>query len=161
MITVILFIISFSLFAVSIVGALISLFGLFGVNDVDNCRSHYIPRSDLSRKKFNEDYLEGGVEYFTKKHWEYISLYQILSETFIEKYKDLVDWLYISRCQILSESFIDQNSDKVYWYCISEYQNLSENFILNNLEYININQLEHNRHISKETIEKVEFMKEI
>jgi len=85
-------------------------------------------------------------------NWDYISIYQPLSEAFIEKWKDKVDWDYISVYQILSEAFIkkwqhkvslnwisiyqplseafiEKWQDKVNWYYISMYQSLSETFI--------------------------------
>lgn len=38
-----------------------------------------------------------------KVNWDYISVYQKLSEEFIEKFKDKVIWTYISEYQKLSE----------------------------------------------------------
>ena len=52
----------------------------------------------------------------------------------IEKFFDeninnfVVYWGYISLYQKLSEEFIEKYKDKVYWGCISEYQKLSEEF---------------------------------
>ena len=44
--------------------------------------------------------------------------------------KDKVDWFYISEFQQLSESFIEKYKDKVYyWFCISKYQKLSKAFM--------------------------------
>jgi hypothetical protein len=100
---------------------------------------------DLKNNKYTEEELERYVDDFTEEHWEYISCYQILSEPFIEKFKDLVDWGFISYSQTLSEPFIK----------------LSENFLLNNLEFINTDCLDQNKNISKELIEKIKFMKEI
>jgi hypothetical protein len=141
--------------------------------------------NDLKDKKYTEEELERHVDDFTEKYWGYISrdqtlsepfiekhnknkinwfcisIYQDLSEPFIEKHKNNVDWYNVSKYQILSEPFIIKYKDLVYWYCISEYQNLSENFILNNLEYIDIEELENNKHVPKELLEKVKFMKEL
>ena len=65
----------------------------------------------------------------TEFDWNYINIYQKLSESFIHEHKDLVKWNYISRYQKLSESFIEEHKDFVKWYLISIYQNLSESFI--------------------------------
>ena len=62
-----------------------------------------------------EEVVEKYYYELSDKDWIYISKYQVLSEKFIEKYKDLVDWLYISRYQILSEEFIKKYKDKVSW----------------------------------------------
>jgi hypothetical protein len=116
---------------------------------------------DLKNNKYTEEELERYVDDFTEEHWEYISCYQILSEPFIEKFKDLVDWGFISYSQTLSEPFINRFKDLVDWLWISKYQKLSENFLLNNLEFINTDCLDQNKNISKELIEKIKFMKEI
>jgi hypothetical protein len=61
--------------------------------------------------------------------WGCISKYQKLSEKFIDKFKDRVDWGWISANQQLSEKFIDKFKDQVYWDWISANQKLSEKFI--------------------------------
>ena len=61
--------------------------------------------------------------------WECISMYQKLSEPFIEKYEDRVVWNYVSEYQKLSESFIEKHKDKVNWYNISKQQKLTKSFI--------------------------------
>jgi len=43
--------------------------------------------------------------------------------------KDRVYWNWISMYQTLSESFIREFQDRVNWYCISQYQTLTEEFI--------------------------------
>jgi hypothetical protein len=93
---------------------------------------------NLETKKYSEKELEKYINDFTDVHWFYISEYQVLSEPFIEKYKD-----------------------KLYWSWISGYQKLSENFLLNNLELINIGCLVSNEHVSEEIFKKVKFMKEL
>jgi len=62
-------------------------------------------------------------------NWKYISEYQTLSESFIERYKNKVDWEWISANQKLSEKFIEKHKDKVSWEYISQYQKLSDIFI--------------------------------
>src|SRR5574343_531370 len=53
-------------------------------------------------EKFFDDYV-GKSDNISKYDWCYISIYQKLSESFIEKYNDKVNWGYISEYQILSE----------------------------------------------------------
>src|SRR5574343_217076 len=53
-------------------------------------------------EKFFDDYV-GKSDNISKYNWCYISIYQKLSESFIEKYNDKVNWGYISEYQILSE----------------------------------------------------------
>ena len=67
---------------------------------------------DLIRKKYSEKTLEKYIEYFNYEDWFYISIYQILSEKFIEKHSDKVHWTNISWYQKLSEEFIEKHSDK-------------------------------------------------
>ena len=72
---------------------------------------------------------EGFIEKYSDKFiWHYISAYQTLSEEFIEKHYNKVDWDKISINQKLSEEFIEKYCDNVDWYCISKYQTLSEEF---------------------------------
>ena len=77
-------------------------------------------------QKLSEEFIE---KYCNKVYWYYISVHQTLSEEFIEKYKDKVEWYYISIYQKLSESFIEKHKDKIYWNCILLFQKLSEEFI--------------------------------
>ena len=51
--------------------------------------------------------------------WSCISIYQKLTESFIEKYKDNVNWTYISIYQKLTEYFIEKYNLKISennWY---------------------------------------------
>ena len=68
-------------------------------------------------------------ELIENNEWTYISIYQKLSEEFIEKYQDNVNWDAISAYQKLSEKLIEKYKDKVNWYFISRFQILSENFV--------------------------------
>ena len=83
----------------------------------------YFEVYDIRNKCF--DMLDNNKK---KINWDWISVYQTLSKSFIEKYKDKVDWYCISRYQTLSESFIEKYKNKVNWYCISQYQTLSKEF---------------------------------
>ena len=50
-----------------------------------------------------ERVIEEWKDQLTENDWYIISIYQILSEPFIEKWKDMVDWHNISAWQKLSE----------------------------------------------------------
>ena len=76
-----------------------------------------------------ETVVEGCKDSLAKSDWLCMSLYQILSESFIEKFEDKVHWYCISKYQTLSEPFIEKWKDKIDWYCISAWQTLSERFI--------------------------------
>ena len=69
---------------------------------------------------------------FNSYEWEAISMYQNLSEEFIEKYENELNWLWISYSQKLSERLIEKFEDEVDWYYVSKYQTLSEKFIYKN-----------------------------
>ena len=90
-----------------------------------------IKRMDLIDNKYSIDELEAFIDNneLTYNDWCNISVYQILTETFIEKYSDKIQWYITSAYQILSEAFIDKHSDRVNWYNISYNQILSEPII--------------------------------
>ena len=90
----------------------------------------------------------------TEINWTYISIYQKLSEEFIEKFQYKVDWLVISCCQKLSESFIEKYQDRVDWYDISMYQKLSEEFIEKFQDKVYWNNISMYQKLSEEFIEK-------
>ena len=79
---------------------------------------------DFLNKELNRNYKS-----IDKVNWDYISIYQKLSEDFIREFKNNVDWYRISFNQKLSEDFIREFQNKVYWEYISIYQKLSEDFI--------------------------------
>jgi hypothetical protein len=104
---------------------------------------------DLENKKYQEEILEQYSSKFTMLDWLRISIFQTLSEHFIEKYADKWDWVYISRYQTLSESFMEKYKDKVDWYWISRHQKMSEDFIIKNLDRIRVERLKGNPNVSK------------
>jgi len=77
-------------------------------------------------QKLSEEFIR---EFQDKIDWTFISTYQKLSEKFIREFQDKVNWIYISTYQKLSEEFIREFQDKVNWSCISVNQKLSEKFI--------------------------------
>ena len=94
---------------------------------------------------------------FLEKHsnkliWDLISEYQNLSEDFIERHANKVDWVGISSRQKLSEPFIEKNCDKVDWYMISKHQKLSESFIERHSEEVDWNSISSFQKLSEEFI---------
>jgi hypothetical protein len=110
---------------------------------------------NLTGEKYSEEELEYTINLFEVNDFNKISMYQKLSEQFIEKYSDKVYWNYISTYQNLSEEFIEKYSDKLIWLYISKYQVLSENFIRKHIGQIDINWLMYNKNISEEFKNKI------
>lgn len=86
---------------------------------------------NLITKRYTIEELEAFIanNILTHDDWWYMSVYQVLTESFIDKYKDKVKWDIISVMQVLSEEFIEKHNDRVNWYGISDNQKLSEQFI--------------------------------
>jgi hypothetical protein len=68
---------------------------------------------NLIDKKYSEEELEENIIFFNGIHWHIVSIYQTLSEEFIEKHSDKVSWDKISQYQKLSEKFIKKHMDKI------------------------------------------------
>jgi hypothetical protein len=102
-------------------------------------------------QKLSEKFIE---KYSDKINWHHISEFQKLSEKFIEKHYNKVDWYNISKKQTLSESFIEKHYDKVDWYLISLYQTLSESFIEKHYDKIDWNCISAYQTLSESFIEK-------
>jgi hypothetical protein len=88
-----------------------------------------IKMNDKERLDYLNKQLGTSYESLDDVDWNYISIYQNLSESFIREFKDMVKWNWISEYQKLSEDFIREFSDRVVWGHISQYQELSEGFI--------------------------------
>src|SRR5574343_307584 len=65
----------------------------------------------------------------TNNDWIDISYHQVLTEAFIDKYKDRVYWGGVSYYAILTESFIKKYKDKIDWDKISYNKTLTESMI--------------------------------
>ncbi len=114
--------------------------------------THYSDWDDISiYQKLSEDFIERHKNNF---NWHYISIYQKLSEVFIEKHSDKVNWHYISRYQKLSEDFIERHADKVNWNYISIYQKLSEDFIERHADKVHWHYISEYQKLSEDFIEK-------
>ena len=81
---------------------------------------------NLTHKKYSEDELENNINSFDLDYWHYISVYQFLSEYFIEKHSGKVNWGGISLYQELSEQFIKKHINKIDIYCLIRNINISE-----------------------------------
>ena len=102
-------------------------------------------------QKLSESFIEKHID---KVYWDNISIYQTLSEKFIEKYIDKVDLYLISIYQKLSEEFIEKHYYKVDWYWISIYQKLSEPFIEKHIDKVDWYNISINQKLSESFIEK-------
>lgn len=62
-------------------------------------------------------------------YWIMISMYPLLTEDFIARYKNNLKWDYITVYQTLSENFIREHQDKYSWGTAAIFQKLSNDFI--------------------------------
>ena len=90
---------------------------------------------NFDTKKYSIEELEEIIanRELTKLEWNYISYYQNISESFIEKYSDKVNWDILSMCRQLSEGLIDKYKDKVNWNRAIRCQKLSYSFLEKNI----------------------------
>ena len=72
-----------------------------------------------------------------------------------------IRWHIVSIYQTLSEDFIEKHSDKVSWDKISQYQKLSEKFIKKHINKIDIDYLMQNKNLSEEIKQEIKTLKEI
>lgn len=71
----------------------------------------YFANNNLSEEEIREN-----IPTLNKiKGWDYISMYQILSEEFIREFKDKLNWEGISCYQKLSPQFIIEMKDYIEW----------------------------------------------
>lgn len=64
------------------------------------------------------------------KCWEFISMYQFLSEDFMREFAHKISWYWIPVYQKLSENFMIEYHDKIDWWQVSRWQKMSESFLL-------------------------------
>lgn len=84
-----------------------------------------------------QDLTDSFIHDFARKvNWMAVCEYQRLTEDFIEAHKQFVDWEQVSRYQPLSESMIGKFKNKVDWEWISSQQKLSEGFIQGHSRYV-------------------------
>ena len=100
-----------------------------------------------------EKFFDENIKNF-EVDWAYISIFQKLSEEFIEKHNDKINWHQISEFQKLSEKFIEKHYYKVNWYYISIYQKLSEEFIEKHCNEVKWDRISIHQTLSESFIEK-------
>ena len=66
--------------------------------------------------------------------WERVSIKPLLSEDFMENYKDYLNWNKLSLYQPMSEQFIDNHLQLINWNHVIRKNKLSGSFIL---KYLN------------------------
>ena len=121
--------------------------------------------SDLIKvKKFTENEIEHIYyhTFFVKHHWDVVSLWQLLSESFIEKYSDYVNWSYIIERQKLSQKFIEKMISRGYIQIVGENidtiikcQHVDDDFVMKYINFVNINSLVTRRKLSEQIIKSV------
>ena len=68
--------------------------------------------------------------------WERVSIKPLLSEDFMENYKDYLNWNKLSMYQPMSEQFIDNHSMLINWIPVIKKNNISLQFILKHFNYM-------------------------
>lgn len=75
-------------------------------------------------------------EFKDKIYWGLLLEARVFPETFLVKYQDHLDWDSVSKYQVLTEDFIHLWRNKLNWDFICAYQQMSETFLLEHSEYI-------------------------
>jgi len=89
--------------------------------------THYTSMNNVStHRNLTETFIEKFQDIV---NCEFISSHQTLSENFIQKFQHKVNWTSISFHQQLSQAFIETFQDKLCWAIIGSRQTLSEDFI--------------------------------
>lgn len=72
---------------------------------------------------FYFNFIEKHLDRLTKANWKNLVRYQILSESFMEKYQDKLDWMLIARYQFFGYSFFEKYRHKLpLQICKSNYK---------------------------------------
>ena len=88
-------------------------------------------------QKISIKWLEKHINDIDKEDWNMLASNMEFDIDFIRKYKSRVDWTIISGPKyILTEAFIDEFKDYVDWQAICVFQNMSNNFIMDHYQYI-------------------------
>ena len=105
-------------------------------------------------KPQSEEFIEKYAACLNENSWACISIWQKLSEEFIDRHADKLNWFYISCKQRLSEKLIEKHKDKVDWVCISGQQKLSEDFIRRHATDVDWSRICNHQILSEEFIEE-------
>ena len=82
---------------------------------------NYFKPSDAFIDKYFGDLVKGDLHFLSSIK---------VKESILDKYSNLIqNWEHVSFFQVLSESFIEKYADKVDWHSIFRYQKLSIQFI--------------------------------
>jgi len=102
-------------------------------------------------QKISTKWLEKHINDIDKEDWNMLASNMEFDIDFIRKYKSRVDWTIISGPKyILTEAFIDEFKDYVDWQTICGFQNISNNFIMDHYQYIDWDAISKNKEILTE-----------
>ena len=102
-------------------------------------------------QKISTKWLEKHINDIDKEDWNMLASNMEFDMDFIRKYKSRVDWTIISGPKyILTEAFIDEFKDYVDWQTICGFQNMSNNFIMDHYQYIDWDAISKNKEILTE-----------
>lgn len=102
-------------------------------------------------QKISIKWLEKHINDIDKEDWNMLASNMEFDIDFIRKYKSRVDWTIISGPKyILTEAFIDEFKDYVDWQSICGFQNISNNFIMDHYQYIDWDAISKNKEILTE-----------
>ena len=71
----------------------------------------------ITDTKMNGDFL---IKKLTHRDWAFLSYLPVLSEDFMEYFKDHLNWWHISKCQPLSESFVRKHKNRIIWINLAQ-----------------------------------------
>lgn len=111
----------------------------------------------ITSRKLSEDFIEKYIV-TTDRHWNEISQYQILSESFMDKYKDKLNWDSMIISQSMSEEFIISHIYYINWKLLSTYKRdyLSSDFLLKYKDKVNWDIISNkSKYFSNEDLEKL------
>lgn len=101
---------------------------------INNCEIFplelYVVQRQLSETFFRQYFAKNNQKLYSPQLLHDISLFQDLTEEFINDFSEFLNWDYICQKQILSEEFINNHLSKVNFYALIVNQNLSKRFIL-------------------------------
>lgn len=109
---------------------------------IDNNLSKIAWWAALQRQTLSENFLRKHLDLIIQKNeLTYLITYQNLSNQFLEELISCPFWKdfmfeIISEKQMLSETFIDKYKDELSWAEICQHQKLSSAFMENHLEYL-------------------------
>jgi hypothetical protein len=89
--------------------------------DLYNLRNKYMKNMKFFMKKKYYNYNKKII-------WRYISIYEDLSEKFMEEFGKKLDWVALSMNQRMSEQFMEENLYRIDLQKIFRYHNVSDDF---------------------------------